>query len=411
LEIKMSINTENIIKDFPILKRKINGKRFVYLDNAASSQKPKQVIDAIVDYYENHNANVHRGVHTLSEEATDMYEDARKKVAKFIGAKPEEITFTKGTTEAINRINYEWGAENLKKGDVILTTLSEHHSNFVSWQILSQITGATLDFIDLVEDGSFSMEKFKEKMNEKVKLIAISHASNVLGTIFPIKDICKEAKKHGALVSVDGAQSAPHMPINMKNLGCDFYSFSGHKMLGPMGIGVLWVRKDLLEKLEPYEYGGGMIHTVDEQESSWAALPEKFEAGTPNVAGAIGLAAAIDYLEEIGRENVVSHEQEMNEYTLKKLSEVESLEILGPKDPTKRTGLVSFTLGDLHPHDIATILNGEGIAVRSGQHCTMPLHDSLEIPATTRVSYYIYNTKEDIDALVAGIKKAKEVLS
>jgi cysteine desulfurase / selenocysteine lyase len=405
------MDTKELRKDFPILSRKINGRKLVYLDNAATSQKPKQVINAITAYYEKHNSNVHRGLHTLSEEATDMYEEARRKVAKFIrAAYPEEIIFTRNTTEALNRVNSSWAINNLKKGDVILTTNSEHHSNLIPWQILAKYTEATLEFIEVNENGKIPLAKFEKVITDKVKLIAISHASNTLGTIFPVKRICKLAKEVGARVVVDGAQALPHMEVNVQSLGCDFYAFSGHKMLGPTGIGVLWAKKELLEKMEPYEYGGGMIRNVTTQDATWADIPDKFEAGTPNIAGAVGLGAAIDYLSDIGMENIREHEVKLNKYALEKLSMVGGISIFGPKDPQKRTGLIAFTIDGIHAHDIASVLSSEGVAVRSGHHCTMPLHKSLEIPASVRASYYLYNTSEEIDVLVKGIEKAKKIL-
>jgi len=408
----MTMNVKEIKKDFPILDREINGCPLVYLDNAATSQKPRQVLDAIVDYYSNHNANVHRGIHTLSEEATQMYEGARKVVADFINARySEEVIFTKGTTESINRVAVSWGLQNLKKGDVILLTDFEHHSNLIPWQEEAKIIGAKIEFLEADENGEISLEQVKSKMHNKVKLVSIPHVSNVLGTILPVKEICKIAHSCGALVHVDGAQAIPHMEVNVQNLGCDFYSFSAHKMLGPMGIGVLWGRKELLEKLEPYEYGGGMVEEVDYKKATWTELPIKLEAGTPNVEGAVGLAAAIKYLQEIGMSEVRKHEVELNRYTLEKLNSIEGLKIIGPKEAEKRTGLVSFTIEKLHAHDIAAVLNGMGIAVRSGHHCSMPIHKKLNISATVRASWYIYNTKEDIDKLVEGIEKAKQILS
>ncbi len=407
----MALEVEKIKKDFPILERKINGNDLVYLDNAATSQKPRQVLDSITDYYSNHNANVHRGIHTLSEEATLLYEGARKKVAEFIGAAhPEEIIFTKGTTESLNRIAVSWGLKNLKKGDVILLTNFEHHSNLVPWQVVTQRIGAKLDFINVKTDGEFPLDEFKRKMTKKVKLVAISHASNVLGTIVPVKEICKIAHEVGVLVSVDGAQAVPHLKVNVQSLGCDFYAFSGHKMLGPMGIGVLWARKEILEKLEPYEYGGGMIESVDPNKSTWAEIPVRFEAGTPNVEGAVGLASAIGYLQNIGMDSIREHEVELNRYALKQLEKIKEVAVTGPKDPEKRTGLISFTVKGIHSHDVAAVLNSLGVAVRSGHHCAMPLHKSLNIPSTIRASYYLYNTKKDIDKLVDGIKKAIQML-
>jgi len=403
-------SVEKVKEDFPIFERKVGGKALVYLDNAATSQKPKQVLKAICDFYGRHNANVHRGIHTLSEEATEMYEEARKKVAGFMGAtSPKEIVFTKGATESLNRIAFEWAMENVGKGDVILTTEIEHHSNLVPWQIAAERTEATLEFLEINSAGEITLEEIDKKLNPSVKLVAISHASNVLGTINPIKQIRKKAPN--AVIVVDGAQAIPHTKVNVQSLGCDFYAFSGHKMLGPMGIGVLWGRKELLDKIEPYEYGGGMIEKVTKQGSTWTTPPEKFEAGTPNVAGAVGLAAAIDYLEKVGLENIVEHEQELTKYALERLLEIEGIGILGPLDPKKRVGLVSFTLNGLHAHDIAAVLSEEGIAVRSGHHCAMPLHNKLEVNASVRASLYLYNTKEDIDKLVEGLKKAVRILS
>lgn len=399
-----------IKNDFPIFKRKINGNDLVYLDNAATSQKPKQVVDAVSDYYLSHNANVHRGVHTLSEEATNMYEDARQKVADFIGAKFGEIVFTTGSTGSLNRVAFGWGFENLTEKDTIVFVEVDHHSNIVPWQIVSERTGAKLKSIGVTINGEIDLKELDALLDSSVKILAVSHASNVLGTIFPIAEICKIAKKYGTLVSVDGAQGIPHFKIDVKKLGCDFYSFSGHKMLGPMGIGVLWAKKELLEKMTPCEYGGGMIKQVHLDKSTWASIPQRFEAGTPGVAGAVGLASAIDYLENLGMDNIVEHEKELTKYALEELSKLEGVHILGPKDPSKRTALFSMVFDGMHPHDVATILNLEGIAVRSGQHCAMPLHESLDISSSTRASFYVYNTKDDVDALVKGIKKAKEVL-
>jgi len=406
----MAINVKEIKKDFPILAREFNGKRLVYLDNAATSQKPRAVIDAISDYYSNHNANIHRGIYSLSEEATLMYENARKKVANFLGARrPEEIIFTKGTTESLNRVAISWGLQNLKKGDVVLLTNAEHHSNLVPWQEEAKVVGAKIDFVKVDKNGEISLDEVKKKLNKKVKLVSICHASNVLGTIFPVKGICKLAKEVGAIVVVDGAQAIPHMKVNVSDLGCDFYAFSAHKMLGPTGIGVLWGRKELLEKLEPYEYGGGMIEEVNLEKSTWAKIPEKFEAGTPNVEGAVGLKAAIEYLEKLGMDNVREHETELTEYALKKLKEIKEIKILGPMDARKRCGLVSFTCEGVHPHDMAAVLNTFAVAVRAGQHCAKPLHDSLGILASTRVSFSVFNTKKDVDVLVEGIKKAIKI--
>jgi cysteine desulfurase / selenocysteine lyase len=402
---------KNIREDFPILNREINGNKLVYLDNAATSQKPNQVIEAISGYYFNHNANVHRGLHTLSEEATQMYENARKKVAGFIGAAhPEEIIFTKGATESLNRVAVSWGLKNLKKGDVILLSDFEHHSNMVPWLEMAKKTGAKIEYLESNGNGEITLEEVKNKLTDKVKLISITHASNFLGTVVPVKEICKLAHDKGVLVCVDGAQAVPHFKVNVQSLGCDFYAFSAHKMLGPMGIGALWVRKEILEKLEPYEFGGGMIDEVTYEGATYTQPPVKFEAGTPNVAGAVGLAAAIDYLEKIGMDEIKEHELELNKYLLEKISHIEQVKIIGPKEAEKRTGIVSFTVKKIHAHDVASVLNGFGIAVRSGHHCAMPYHKKNNLPATTRVSYYIYNTKEEIDKLIEGLKKAIELL-
>jgi cysteine desulfurase / selenocysteine lyase len=403
----------NVIKkDFPILKRKIGVNDLVYLDNAATAQKPQAVIDALVDYYSNHNANVHRGLHTLSEEATEMYEEARKAVADFIGAAhPEEIIFTKGATESLNRVAIGWALKNLKKDDEIVVTDFEHHSNLIPWQEEARMIGAKVIVLDSDKNGEISLDDLKQKLSGgKVKLVAIAHASNVLGTILPVKEISKLAHEHGALVCVDGAQAIPHLKVNVQSLGCDFYAFSGHKMLGPMGIGILWARKDLLEQMEPYEFGGGMIDVVSYTDATWAQMPEKFEAGTPGVADAIGLHAAIDYLKTIGMENIRQHEIDLNKYALEKLGDIKQVHILGPLDPQKRTGLVTFWVDKVHAHDVASVLNSMGVAVRSGHHCTMPLHKKLGLAATTRASYYLYNTKEDIDKLVEGVNKAIKIL-
>ncbi|OGC47312.1 hypothetical protein A2886_01755 [candidate division WWE3 bacterium RIFCSPHIGHO2_01_FULL_42_13] len=408
-------DANKIKKDFPILNDPKFNEGLVYLDNAATSQKPQQVINAVSDYYSHHNANVHRGIYELSERATNMYEDSRAKVAKFISAKhPEEIIFTKGVTESINRVAFCWVIQHVKAGDMIMAMESDHHSNLIPWQQVAERTGAKLEVLQVDEKGEISLEQIKQKFDElagKIKIVAISHASNVLGTIFPVKEICKLAKEAGAVVSVDGAQAIPHMKVNVESLGCDFYSFSGHKMLAPTGIGVLWERKELLQEMIPYEYGGGMIGEVKTHTSTWGEIPQRFEAGTPNIEGAVGLSAAIDYLEGIGMENVRKHEIELTTYALEKLGEIEGLTILGPQEAEKRSGLVSFIIKKIHPHDIAAILSQKGIAVRSGQHCTMPLHDRLGISASVRASFYIYNTKEDVDKLIHELKEAKKLLS
>ena len=403
----------NSKSDFPILSRQINGKPLVYLDNAASSQKPQAVIDAISDFYTNHNANVHRGIHTLSEEATNMYEEARAKVAKFINARhPEEIVFTRGTTESINLVANTWGVENIKSGDEIAITQLEHHGNMIPWQVLVEKTGATLKVLEIDESG-FLKEGYKTQISSKTKLLAISEASNVLGTIQNIKEITKEVHKVGGLVLVDGAQAVPHMKVDVQSLNCDFYAFSGHKMLGPTGIGVLYVKKEILENMKPYQVGGGMIREVSYEKATYDDIPGRFEAGTPNIADAIGLGSAIDYLTKIGMENVRKHGIELLTYAFDKLSLNPKIEIYGPKrgEIEGRTGVISFNVQGVHPHDLASVLDAEGVAIRSGHHCAMPLHKKLGLPATARASFYLYNTKEDIDALVLGITKAIKILA
>ncbi|HDQ88829.1 MAG TPA: cysteine desulfurase [candidate division WWE3 bacterium] len=410
-----TLNTKSIRKDFPILERKINGNPLVYFDNAATSQKPLRVIRAVSDYYLNSNANVHRGIHELSEEATKMYEEARKTVANFIGAtSANELIFTKGTTDGINAVATGLTPQT-SSGDGIIVTSAEHHSNFVPWQKLCELKGAELKVLATANSNTeFPLESLTSLLNEKTKIVSLSHASNVLGTIFPIMRIAQIVKEYNPeiLIIVDAAQSVPHLPVNVQKLGCDFLAFSGHKMLGPMGIGALWMKKEHMEKLEPYEFGGGMISSVKAEKSTWAEGPEKFEAGTPNVAGAIGLAEAVKYLQKLGMENVQKHSQELAEITIKKLKEIPNikLNILGSQKPEERTGLVSFTIEGAHPHDIAAVLNSKGIAVRAGQHCTMPLHDSLGISASTRVSFYIYNTEEEVDYFIESLKKGLKIL-
>ena len=406
------LNSHDIKKDFPILSRKVSGKELVYLDNAATSQKPSQVINLIKDYYETHNANVHRGLHTLSDEASDMYEAAREKVAKFIGAvKTKEVVFTSGTTESLNLVAFGWAIQNLTKGDEILMTMTEHHSNLVPWQRVSKHTGCSLNVLDLYQAENDDVEKLiKENIKPNTKLVALTHASNVTGEILPVKEISKAAHKVGALVCVDGAQAAPHFKINMQSLDCDFYAFSAHKMLGPTGVGVLWARQEILENMDPYKFGGGMIDEVEPNDSTWAKVPEKFEGGTPNIAGVIGFSAAVDYLSKIGLDNVRAHEIELNKFADETLNKIDGMQLVSHQNPENRTGVITFSVTGAHAHDIAAILNTEGIAVRSGHHCAMPLHNKLGLAASVRASYYLYNTKEDIDKLAGGIEKAIKIL-
>ncbi|EJA1901818.1 cysteine desulfurase [Staphylococcus pseudintermedius] len=405
------LNVEAIIKDFPILEQQVNGKRLAYLDSTATSQKPKQVIDALSDYYERYNSNVHRGVHTLGSLATDGYEGARETVRRFIHAKYfEEIIFTRGTTAAINMIAHSYGDANVGEGDEIVVTQMEHHANLVPWQQLAKRQGATLKFIPMAEDGTITLEAVRETVSERTKIVAIAHVSNVLGTINDIKAIAEIAHEHGAIISVDGAQSVPHMKVDVQDLNVDFYSFSGHKMLGPTGIGVLYGKREHLNQMEPTEFGGDMIDFVDLYDSTWTDLPTKFEAGTPLIAQAIGLQAAIEYIESIGFDAIHEHEQALTTYAYEQMSQIEGIDIYGPSKD-KRAGIITFNLKDVHPHDVATALDTEGIAVRAGHHCAQPLMKWLNVSSTARASFYIYNTKEDIDQLVEGLKQTKEFFS
>ncbi|MCA1055525.1 cysteine desulfurase [Rossellomorea aquimaris] len=406
------MDVKEIRKHFPILDQKVNGHPLVYLDSAATSQKPVQVIEAINDYYRGYNSNVHRGVHTLGTRATDGYEGAREKVRKFINASStQEIIFTRGTTTAINTVAASYGRANLSEGDEIVITHMEHHSNIIPWQQLAKETGAVLKYVPLQEDGTITLEDVKETVTDQTKIVSIMMVSNVLGTMNPIKEITKIAHDHGAVMVVDGAQAAPHMKIDVEDLDCDFFAFSGHKMVGPTGIGVLYGKKKHLKKMEPIEFGGEMIDFVGLQESTWKELPWKFEGGTPIIAGAIGLGAAIDFLEEIGLDKIEAYEHKLAAYALDKMSEVEGMTIYGPKDPGQRAGLVTFNIDDVHPHDVATVLDAEGIAVRAGHHCAQPLMKWLDVSATARASFYLYNTEEDIDKLVEGLVKTKEFFS
>ena len=403
---------ENLRKDFPILKRTVrDNKRLVYLDNASTTQKPNQVIDSITDYYRNYNSNIHRAVYALAEEATEAYEATRDKIATFINVKDrQEIIFVRGTTEAINLVAYAWGRSNIKEGDIIVTTEYEHHSNIVPWQLLTQEKGAKLEYIGMGDNGELILDDLDKILaTGKVKLVTFSLMSNVLGTITDAKTIIEKCKAAGVLTLIDGAQAVPHMKVDLETLGCDFFAFSGHKMLGPTGIGVLWVRKSVLETMNPFHGGGDMIREVHKYETTWNDLPYKFEAGTPNIADVVGFGSAIDYLTKIGMDNVREHEVELTKYAIEKLSEVKGIHIYGTKDITKRGGVISFNFADVHPHDVAQIIDGEGIAVRSGHHCAQVLMERLDVAATSRASFYIYNTKEDVDALVNSLNKVAKV--
>ena len=396
--------------DFPLLQREINGKRIAYLDSAATTQKPAYVIDAITDYYQRLNANVHRGAYQLAGEATDAYESARAKVAQFIKAdSPNEVVFTRGTTSSINTIAYGWGLNRLQPGDRILLTMMEHHANIVPWQIIARHTGAKLVYLPLAPDYTIDLSGLDEVLDERVKIVSVSGMSNVTGTIGPVRQLAEAAHAVGAIAIVDGAQSVPHLPTNVASLGADFVAFSAHKMLGPTGIGALWGRPEILEMMEPAEGGGEMITDVRLYESRWAPVPHKFEAGTPPIAQAIGFGAAIDYLTKLGMDSVREHEMSITRYALDRLQEVPDVTVYGPGDVSIRGGAVSFELADIHPHDIATILDEEGVAVRAGHHCAKPLMRHLNVAATARASFYVYNTEDEVDRLVAGLHHARAV--
>jgi len=403
---------ENLRKDFPILTRIVrDNKPLVYLDNASTTQKPNQVIDSITDYYQNHNANIHRAVYALAEEATEAYESTRDKIANFVNIQNrQEIIFVRGTTEAINLVAYAWGRPHIKEGDIIVTTEYEHHSNIVPWQLLTQEKKAKLEYIGMDDNGELILDDLDKLLaTGKVKLVTFSLMSNVLGTITNAEKIIEKCKAAGVLTLIDGAQAVPHMKVDLEKLGCDFFAFSGHKMLGPTGIGVLWVRKSVLETMSPFHGGGDMIREVHKYETTWNDLPYKFEAGTPNIADVVGFGAAIDYLTKIGMDNVREHEIELTTYAIEQLSKVRGLHIYGTKDISKRGGVISFNFADVHPHDVAQIIDGEGIAVRSGHHCAQVLMERLNVAATSRASFYIYNTKEEIDVLVNSLNIVAKV--
>jgi cysteine desulfurase/selenocysteine lyase len=397
---------------FPILDQEVNGHPLVYLDSAATSQKPVSVIEAVNQYYRKYNSNVHRGVHTLGTLATDAYEGAREKVRKLINAKSmEEIIFTRGTTTSLNTIAASYGRATLHEGDEIVITYMEHHSNLIPWQQVAKATGATLKYFPLQEDGTLSLDDVKATITPNTKIVSVTLVSNVLGVINPIKEIAQVAHDNGAVMVVDGAQGVPHMKVDVQDLNCDFLAFSGHKMCGPTGIGVLYGKKQLLENMEPVEFGGEMIDFVGLYDSTWKELPWKFEGGTPIIAGAIGLGAAIDFLQEVGLEKILEHEHKLTAYALKKMSTVEGMTIYGPQEAEKRAGVITFNISDVHPHDVATVLDAEGIAVRAGHHCAQPLMKWLNVSATARASFYLYNTEDDIDKLVEGLVKTKEYFS
>jgi cysteine desulfurase/selenocysteine lyase len=406
----LTLNPEALKTDFPALQQTINNKPLVYLDNAASTQKPLAVIQRLQHYYEKENANVHRGVHTLSQRATDAYEDAREKLRVFINAHhSKEIIFVRGATEAINLVASSFGQRYVQNGDEIVVSAMEHHSNIVPWQLLCSKTGAHLKVIPMNSAGELDMNAYANMLGNKTRLVAVGHVSNALGTVNPVREIIEQAHRKGVPVLVDGAQSVPHMPINVQELQCDFFAFSGHKMYGPTGIGVLHGRTELLEEMPPYQGGGDMIRSVTFKKTTFSSLPYKFEAGTPNIAGAIGLAAAVDYLSHLGMENIAAHEKSLMEYATKRLSDLEGLSIIGTAK--HKAAVISFLLGDVHPHDIGTILDQEGTAVRTGHHCAQPVMDFFSIPATARASFGLYNSPRDIDRLVEGLIKIREVFA
>lgn len=402
------LDAEALRAEFPILHQEVHGRPLVYLDNAASTQKPRAVLEALDHYYRHDNANVHRGLHELSNRATDAYEGARLKVAALLGiTDPGELIWTRGTTEALNLVAWTWGMAHLRAGDEILVSVMEHHSNLVPWQLLARRTGAKLRFLDVDDQGRLDLSALDDLLTERTRLVSLAHVSNSLGTLNPVREIAAKAHAVGAVMVVDGAQSAPHLPVDVPALGCDFYAFSGHKMCGPTGIGGLWGRRALLEALPPFHGGGDMIDVVELERSTWAPLPHKFEAGTPHIAGAVGLGAAADFLAGIGRDAIVAHERALLGYAMERMREIPDLRIFGPTRLEERSAVVSFTLADVHPHDLATILDAEGVAIRAGHHCTQPLMRCLGVPATARASFYLYNTPADVDRLVEALHHAR----
>jgi len=391
-------DVHRIRQEFPALHQEVNGKYLAYLDNAATAQKVEK-------YYREDNANVHRGIHELSRRATLAYEGARKRVARWMGAAdPAEVIWTRGTTESINLVAATWGLDQLGEGDEILLTTMEHHSNIVPWQLVARRTGARLEYLEMDDQGRLRLDDLEARITGRTKLVSVVHVSNALGTVNPVSEIIARAHERGALVLVDGAQAVPHRKVDVGSLGADFYAFSSHKMCGPTGVGVLWARKELLEDMSPYQGGGEMISIVGRDESTWAEVPHKFEAGTPNIAGAVGAAAAVDFMEEVGYEAIQAHESALIRYALERLREVPGIRVFGPEDPQQRSGVISFAMGDAHPHDIATILDSEGVAIRAGHHCAQLVMRHLGVSATTRASFSLYNTTQDVDRLVEGLE-------
>jgi cysteine desulfurase/selenocysteine lyase len=401
---------DEIRADFPVLARRINGKSLVYVDNGATSQKPASVIEAISSYYRSSNANIHRSMHELATEATELYEQARAKVAGFIGAHADEIVFVRNVTEAINLVRYTWAREQVNAGDTVVITRMEHHSNVVPWQLLCEERGAKLAYVELDGEGRLDLDGLSALLrNERVKLVALTHVSNVLGTINPVAEVARRAHAAGAKVLIDGAQALPQLPVDVRETGADFYGFTGHKMLGPTGIGVLWGRRELLEAMPPFLGGGSMIHAVEDHRSTWAPIPTKFEAGTPAIAEAVGLRAAVDYLAELGMDSVRAHERELTEYALERLTGIAGLTTYGPEDVAERGGLISFTIEGIHPHDLAELCNRDAVCIRAGHHCAQPLMRHLGVPATARASFSVYNGRDDVDRLVESLEGAKRV--
>jgi cysteine desulfurase / selenocysteine lyase len=404
----VTFDPEKVAREFPILSRKVHGKPLVYLDSAASSQKPDAVIDAIARYYRTTNANVHRGVHTLAEEATAAYENARAAVCRFVGAaSPREIVFVRGTTEGINLVAQAWARPRLGAGDEILISELEHHSNLVPWQMVCEQTGATLVVAPIDANGDVILEEYTRRLTPRTRVVALAHVSNALGTVNPVAALAELAKRRGAIVVVDGAQGVPHMPVDVAALGCDFYAFSGHKMYAPTGIGALYGKLDLLDAMGPWQGGGSMIKNVTFAKTEYARAPERFEAGTPNIAGAVGLHAAIDWLEALDLDAVHRHESDLLTYASERLGEIPGVRLIGTA--RERAGLVSFVVGDVHAHDVGTILDGEGVAVRAGHHCAQPVMEHFDVPATARASFAVHNTRADVDALAAGVRRVLEI--
>jgi cysteine desulfurase/selenocysteine lyase len=405
---KTMFDVQAIRRDFPILSRQVHGKPLVYLDNAATTQKPRAVIDALVHYYEHQNANIHRAIHTLGEEATAAYEETRAKVSRFINApRPENVVFTRSATEALNLVASAWGRANLREGDEIVLTQMEHHSNMVPWQRLAQEVGASVKYIGVTDEGTLDLDGLDDIITDRTKLVSVTQVSNAFGTINPLGKIIAAAHRRGALAVVDGAQSVPHMPVDVQALDCDFLAFSGHKMLGPTGVGVLYARYELLEAMEPYQSGGEMISRVRLEGATWNDVPWKFEAGTPNIAGVVAFSAALDYLSGLGMDNVRAHERELTAYALGRIRKLKDIIVYGVQDAFQRGGVVSFNYPDIHPHDVGTILDREGVAIRAGHHCAQPLMRRFDMAGTARASFYIYNTPAEVDTLVAGIEKAR----